>query len=255
MSKRLFLMAILCLLTLPAQAALDSPAESKGIENKIAGEDAPPDLPPADDKAYIALVDAAIADPKKAEWCKIRERYPDTSFYRALGDPTGRGKSQMVGKKLIIDRTPDSLDVFKKYLYEHFGNLDSHRYAAYLYRWNHDLTSQGMQGILPAVNGKVDYIDYRLAREGAKKILDCFVATGDGKSYDTAYHTIQADEMFILIEQYFHVDATGGQMVGKDGKYYIIVGVQIPETRQQLNIYFRLDDRMVALSKAARGRK
>lgn len=240
MRKPLILLAIIgCLAAGPARAQENSQAAA----------------PVTKDKEYLALVDAALADPKKAEWCKIRELYPDTSFYRALGNPLQRGKSQTVGKKLIIDRTPDSLDVFKKFLYEHFGNLDSHRYAAYLYRWNNDLTSQGMQGILPARKGKVDYIDYNLARQGAGEIMKCFVATGDGKSYETAYRTIQADEMFLLIEQYFHVDATGGQTFGRDGKVYTVVGVQIPESRQQLNIFFRLDDRMIEGVKAAQAQK
>lgn len=214
------------------------------------------EAPAFKDKEYLALVDAARAAPEKAEWCKIRELYPDTSFYRALGDPLERGKSQAIGKKLIIDRTPDSLDIFKKFMYEHFGNLDSHRYAAYLYRWNNDLTSQRMQGILPgAVKGRINYIDYKLARQGAREMMKCFVASGNGKSYETAYRAIQADEMFILIEQYFHVDATGGQTISKDGKAYTIVGVQIPESRQKLNIYFHLDDRMIKAAKAAREKK
>lgn len=254
MKNRIFPMAGFAGLFLLAQvsaglAALGSPGKPAQPEiappHTAAAIPAPRVRPPAQDDKYLALVEAAIASPETAKWCEIRDLYPGTSFYRGLGDTSLRGKTQAVGKKVIMEGTHESVKAFKIHLFEHFGNLDAHRYAAYLHRWNEDLTSQGMTGILPAFGGRVDYIDPKLARRGARELMKCLATTGDGKSMETAFRAAHADEMFIMIEQYYHVDATDGRTEEKNGNYYTAVSVSIPDTQQKADIWFRLDPRMV----------
>lgn len=196
------------------------------------------------DAEYLALVDSAAAAPQSAKWCEIRDIYPDTSFYRALGNPGAAQKAEEAGKKMILDKSRESVEKFKRFSREHFGNLGAHRYAAYLYKWNRELLKEGMDGPLPDFGKGIDYIDNKLEKLAAKALLDCAVATGDGRTPATGFNVITADEQRIIIEQYFRVDATEAKL-SKDGdRVNSIVTVQIPDGAA-VQVHFRLDPRMV----------
>ena len=196
------------------------------------------------DTEYLALVDSATAAPQTAKWCEIRDMYPDTSFYRALGNPGAAQKAEEAGKKMILDKSKESVEKFKRFSREHFGNLGAHRYAAYLYKWNRELLKEGMDGPLPDFGKGIDYIDNKLEKLAAKALLDCAVATGDGRTPATGFNVITADEQRIIIEQYFRVDATEAKL-SKDGdRVNSIVTVQIPDCAAA-DVHFRLDPRMV----------
>ncbi len=196
------------------------------------------------DAEYLALVDSAVAAPQAAKWCEIRDIYPDTSFYRALGNPGAAQKAEEAGKKMILDKSRESVEKFKRFSREHFGNLGAHRYAAYLYKWNRELLKEGMDGPLPDFGKGIDYIDNKLEKLAAKALLDCAIATGDGRTPATGFNVITADEQRIIIEQYFRVDATEAKL-SKDGdRVNSVVTVQIPDGAAAA-VHFRLDPRMV----------
>lgn len=204
------------------------------------------------DAEYLGMVDAAIAAPDTAKWCEIRDMYPDTSFYRALGNPGQAQKAEEAGKRMILDKSKESVEKFKRFSREHFGNLGAHRYAAYLYKWNRELIKEGMDGPLPDFGKGIDYIDNKLEKKAAKALLDCAVATGDGRTPATGFKVITGDEQRIIIEQYFRVDATEAR-ISRDGeKVHSIVKVQIPDGAA-VDINFLLDDRMVRRLKETSG--
>ncbi len=196
------------------------------------------------DADYLTLVDAAIAAPETAKWCEIREMYPDTSFYRALGNPGLPQKAEEAGKRMILDKSKESVEKFKRFSREHFGNLGAHRYAAYLYKWNRELIKEGMDGPLPDFGKGIDYIDNKLEKKAAKALLDCAVSTGDGRTPATGFKVITADEQRIIIEQYFRVDATEARLSRDGDRVNSIVKVQIPDGAA-VDVNFLLDDRMV----------
>jgi hypothetical protein len=204
------------------------------------------------DAEYLALVDAAIAAPDTAKWCDIRDMYPDTSFYRALGNPAVPQKAEEAGKRMILDKSQESVEKFKRFSREHFGNLGAHRYAAYLYKWNRELIREGMDGPLPDFGKGIDYIDNKLEKKAAKALLDCAVATGDGRTPATGFKVITADEQRIIIEQYFRVDATEARMSRDGERVNSIVKVQIPDGAA-VDINFLLDNRMVQRLKETSG--
>lgn len=204
------------------------------------------------DAEYLALVDAAIAAPDTAKWCDIRDMYPDTSFYRALGNPAVPQKAEEAGKRMILDKSQESVEKFKRFSREHFGNLGAHRYAAYLYKWNRELIREGMDGPLPDFGKGIDYIDNKLEKKAAKALLDCAVATGDGRTPATGFKVITADEQRIIIEQYFRVDATEVRMSRDGERVNSIVKVQIPDGAA-VDINFLLDNRMVQRLKETSG--
>ncbi len=204
------------------------------------------------DAEYLALADAAVAAPDTAKWCEIREMYPDTSFYRALGNPAQAQKAEEAGKRMILDKSKESVEKFKRFSREHFGNLGAHRYAAYLYKWNRELIKEGMDGPLPNFGKGIDYIDNKLEKKAAKALLDCAVATGDGRTPATGFKVITGDEQRIIIEQYFRVDATEARMSRDGARVNSIVKVQIPDGAA-VDIHFVLDDRMVQRLKETSG--
>lgn len=204
------------------------------------------------DTEYLAMVDAAVAEPDTAKWCEIRDMYPDTSFYRALGNPGQAQKAEEAGKRMILDKSKESVEKFKRFSREHFGNLGAHRYAAYLYKWNRELIKEGMDGPLPNFGKGVDYIDNKLEKKAAKALLDCAVATGDGRTPATGFRVITGDEQRIIIEQYFRVDATESRLSRDGERVNSIVKVQIPDGAA-VDINFLLDDRMVKRLKETSG--
>lgn len=204
------------------------------------------------DTEYLSLVDAAIAAPETAKWCEIRDLYPDTSFYRALGNPGQSQKAEEAGKRMILDKSKESVEKFKRFMHEHFGNQGAHRYAAYLYKWNRELLKEGMDGPLPDFGKGIDYIDNKLEKKAAKALLDCVVATGDGRTPATAFKIITTDEQRILIEQYFRVDMTEARLAREGDRVSSIIKVQIPDG-EAVDIHFMLDDRMVQRLKETSG--
>jgi len=200
----------------------------------------------AQDAAYLKMVDAAIANPASAQWCAIRLAYPDTSFYRAAGALTIDKKTESLGKDVIMGRTEASTVALKTFLHDNFGSLGAHRYAEYIYRWNTDLTSQDMAGILPEFGHGVDYINHDVEKAAADGLLDCLAKTGSGGGFDSAVKVISAEEEQIMIDQYFHVSGISLDTATRDGHLYHIVDVSIPETQAKAKIYFLLDDRMRA---------
>lgn len=208
----------------------------------LAGADARADT--LQDDKYLALVDAAIKSPATAQWCEIRNLYPDTSFYRAFGGLAIEEKTEEAGKAVIMQKTPQAAAALKKFLRENFGSLGAHRYAAYIYRWNADLADEGMAPLLPDFGHGIDYIDPAVEKAAADGLLDCIVKTGDGRTAATAHQIISEEEEKILIEQYYHVDAAKLSIDTKDGHIYHIVEVQIPDAKVTANVYFRLDDRI-----------
>ncbi len=196
------------------------------------------------DKPYLALVDAAIADPTHGKWCDIRQMYPDTSFYRAFGGLAIDRKTEEAGKKVILDKTPEAAAAFKTFLYNNFGSLGAHRYAEYIYRWNGDLAKEGMEGILPDFGHGIDYINYKVEKAASAALLDCIVKSGDGRSTATPFRVISKEEEQILIDQYFHVTAADLDLKTENDHIYNIIKVEIPGAKEKVDIVFQLDDRM-----------
>ena len=98
--------------------------------------------------------------------------------------------------------------------------------------------------MLPDFGDGIGYINFKLETKAARELMKCMAASGDGKSFATAYHAITFEEEKLLVEQYFHVDVTEGTLKKEDAKVYSIVSVQIPDG-PKTDIYFRLDPRMV----------
>lgn len=212
------------------------------------------DAPPNVDAKYLTLVDAAFTNPDKADWCGIRDLYPDTSFYRDLGNPGASTKVPEVGSRMVMERSKDSVNAFLKFSREHFASINAHRYAAYLYKWHMELAKEGMDQVLPDLGNGIDYIDFSLEKRALRELLKCIVSKGDGRSEDTAYTSMTMEEEQILVEQYFHVDATASDTKQDKGHVYNIISVQIPDGPKE-DVWFQLDDRMVKAIMAAMAEK
>lgn len=219
----LLILALLCALAAPARAQ---------DENTNA------------DAAYLSLVDAAVADPVHADWCGIRDKYADSSFYRADGGPADLARVPQMGKRMLMERSAESVAAFRVFSRQQFGSVNAHRYAAYLYKWHMELAHEKLETVLPDFGKGIDYIDFNLEKRAARELLKCIVSTGDGKSAKTAYHAITADEEIVLVEQYFRVAAQQATMRRDGDLIYSIIVAEIPNG-PKVDVWFRLDPRMV----------
>lgn len=201
------------------------------------------------DAAYLSQVDAAVADPVHADWCGIRDKYADSSFYRTDGGPADLARVPQMGKRMLMERSTESVAAFKTFSRQQFGSVNAHRYAAYLYKWHMELAHEKLEPVLPDFGKGIDYIDFNLEKRAARELLKCIVATGDGKSAKTAYHAITADEEIVLVEQYFRVAAQQATMRREGDTVYSIIVAEIPNG-PKVDVWFRLDPRMVEAIKA-----
>jgi hypothetical protein len=197
------------------------------------------------DADYLALVDAAAANPAEAKWCDIRARYPDTSFYHTHLGLQIKKATMEAGQKMIDEKSKDSVAAFKDFMRKNAAAVGAHFYAAYIYKWNNDLVKQKMDGLLPDFGHGVDYIDPRFEKNAADELLKCILKTGDGRSQKTAYQLVTVDEGEVLIDKYYNVNPVGIENVKADGHVFDIVTIEIPESRVKEDLYFELDDRLV----------
>lgn len=207
------------------------------------------DAPVDKDAQYLKLVDAAIANPAAAQWCGIRQSYADTSFYRAIDNPSAPLLVPAMGRRMLMEKTQAAVNDFRVFQREHFGAVNAHRYAAYLYKWHMELAREKMDKVLPDFGNGIDYIDFKLEKAAAKGLLDCIANSGDGKSKSTAFVTISAEEQQLMVEQYFRVDYAAAKLERDGDAVYSIVGVQIPGG-EQVDVHFRLDPRFAAALKS-----
>ncbi|MBI1216011.1 MAG: hypothetical protein GC185_09360 [Alphaproteobacteria bacterium] len=223
----LFALCVLFYATVPARAA-DTPPQPKAEANTPA-KDVPDTESPAE-KAYFALVDQAVQDPDHADWCKIRELYADTPFYRAHGAANLRRDTAKAAEPVITDNTRENEVAFNVYLRQNFGSVGSHVYADTLYKLN-----------------TYGFIDDALHLKAQRGLMDCIINTGDSKTPETALHVISTEEMETVAADVFDMNPRAAQLMKKGGKVYLELMMKNEAGTKRHDAYFVLDDRLVRL--------
>ncbi|MEZ0260899.1 MAG: hypothetical protein ACAH80_07805 [Alphaproteobacteria bacterium] len=190
------------------------------------------------DSFYLSLVDASRKDVKEARWCKIRDLYYNTSFYKTAN---GSAKKAMgpVAKRLMSERSSEAVAAYESFMREHGGSLAAHMYAIDMYLWNKQNMKAKKESVLPDLGKGIHYIRIMDEEETAKALATCAARGGDGKSMETAYRVADHDEAEALLQQISGLHADGTESMDAADKKYEILTVNIPDGPTQ-KVWFTL---------------
>jgi hypothetical protein len=187
------------------------------------------------DQQYLAMVNDVIGG-KEADWSKLRALYTQTSFY----DPYGGSQAvwyqlQRAGQQVVYDASPEARQEYDTLLAQHFAHFRSHMQAM-------DMVNKGHlpQSELPfhqkALNG----------------ITASIVATGDGKTPETAFKVIDPAEENLVLKTYFHYNLANQEFTQKDGHFWDVLHYTNPTQKDEKgSLYFNVDQILTAPAKSA----
>ncbi|MEZ0226813.1 MAG: DUF4919 domain-containing protein [Alphaproteobacteria bacterium] len=182
------------------------------------------------DQEYLALVNEVIAG-KDADWQKIRDLYVHTSFY----DPYGGAQAiwynlQRAGQQVVYDQSPEATQEYNTLLAQHYAHFRSHMQALDMIEKGH--RSQAEKGA---------------HQKAMSAIISSIIATGDGKSPETAFKVIDPAEENIVLKTYFHYTLASQEFRQKDGHFWDVLNYTNPQNKEDKgSLYFNVDTILTA---------
>lgn len=165
---------------------------------------------PAEDKAYLELVDKAMtaADPRHdIDWPKLRRMYQDTSFYSSEGIGEIVWKQiTSAGEKIHDEKSTAEIAAYNDLLRKHFAHYRSHLHAITF--------SQKPEG---------KFLDTGYQKQAFFGIVDSLLHSGDGKSAETAITVIDTGEEYFILRTVLKVKAGGQRLLQKNGHIYDVL--------------------------------
>lgn len=185
------------------------------------------------DQEYLALVNEAIAG-KDADWQKIRDLYVKTSFY----DPYGGAQAiwymlQRAGQQIVYDKSPEATQEYNTLLAQHYAHFRSH-----------------MQALDMIDRGHLPQADRTAHQKAMSAIISSIIATGDGKTPETAFRVIDPAEESIVLKTYFHYTLVSQEFRQKDGHFWDVLHYSNPNNKEDTgSLYFNVDQILLAPSR------
>ncbi|MEZ0261526.1 MAG: hypothetical protein ACAH80_10985 [Alphaproteobacteria bacterium] len=188
------------------------------------------------DEEYLKLVDAAMADPAKADWAKLRETYIDTGFYyshNGFGFPIDAGTAV---DKAAADPTPENVAKAKEVLRQHYACMGAHFAALKAHE-----------------KSKATFINPEAEKTAIKGLVDAFRATGDGRSMKTAFKAITIEEQHVLMQSYYGLKFNRKTLEQGNGRMYDVF--QFPNQGDNVvpEMFFDITARFQRLDKGPMG--
>ena len=189
--------------------------------------------PQGKEAEYLALVAKAQASPANVDWETIRNAYVQTSYY----DPYGGAQAiwyslQRAGQRLAAENTPDALAAYNELQTRHYAHYRAHLQAVDLY----DKT-------------KLQHVDREAHFAALKGILNSILATGDGKTPETAYRVIDPAEEMMIIKA-LHLKNEGQDFRQKEGHFWDVQKYVNPMNSQKGEMFFNVDAILMAPPRA-----
>lgn len=208
---------------------------AQGARHLASSEVAPAQSPAAvaavsKDQEYLSLVNEAIAG-KDADWQKIRNLYVQTSFY----DPYGGAQAiwymlQRAGQQVVYEQSQEALQEYNTLLAQHYAHYRSHMQALDMIEKNH----------LPPTEKAAH-------AKAMSAIISSIIATGDGKTPETAFKVIDPAEENIVLKTYFHYTLASQEFSQKEGHFWDVLHYTNPNNKDDTgSLYFNVDTILTA---------
>ncbi|MBI1216205.1 MAG: DUF4919 domain-containing protein [Alphaproteobacteria bacterium] len=207
-----------------------SPGPAQAARHHAASKPAPQvSAQQAADQAYLAAVDRMISGQddraQVANWTKLRDMYTRTSFYfRKGGADKVWDLLQESAQKALLDGSDASVAAYRALLRDHFAHYRSHVQAIEMIDKAH-FTQEDKTLHLTALRG----------------ILSSILASGDGKTGETAFHIIDPAEENLVMTSYFHYQVKDQKYEQHNGHFWDIVSYVNPANGTTGKMYFNVD--------------
>ncbi|MEZ0224988.1 MAG: hypothetical protein ACAH83_10570 [Alphaproteobacteria bacterium] len=183
------------------------------------------DKPAFTDAEYLALVDAALKDPAKADWTGIRTLYIQSSFYdEARRHGMGGSHFSTAGAKAAKEKSPEAIAQYKDEARKYAGAIDTHLEAYKLH-----------------TKEKADFIDIQFTNGAFKGLAEAMLKTGDGHSMKTAIHAASTSEQYFLMRSWYRLTPRGKTLEPGGGHIFDIHKVVDAQGKDVGDIFFNID--------------
>ncbi|TAL35919.1 MAG: DUF4919 domain-containing protein [Alphaproteobacteria bacterium] len=216
--------------------ALTAPS-AEGARHMASSEPAPaqaaapaPVAAVSKDQEYLAIVNDAITG-KDADWQKIRDLYVHTSFY----DPYGGAQAiwymlQRAGQQVVYEKSQEAMQEYNTLLAQHYAHYRSH-----------------MQALDMIEKGHLPQTEKAAHAKAMSAIISSIIATGDGKTPETAFRVIDPAEENIVLKTYFHYTLVSQEFRQKEGHFWDVLNYTNPNNKDDTgSLYFNVDTILTA---------
>jgi hypothetical protein len=182
------------------------------------------------DQEYLAMVRDAMAG-KDADWQKMRDLYVHTSFY----DPYGGAQAiwymlQRAGQQVVYEQSQEATQEYNTLLAQHYAHYRSH-----------------MQALDMIEKGHLSPAEKPAHQKAMSAIISSIIATGDGKTPETAFKVIDPAEENIVLKTYFHYQLASQEFRQKDGHFWDVLNYTNPQNKDDKgSLYFNVDQILTA---------
>ena len=179
----------------------------------------------AKDQQYLAMVADATAG-KDIDYQKLRDLYIQTSFY----DPYGGAQQiyymlQRAGQQVVYtEQSPEAMQEYNTLLAEHFAHFRSH-----------------MQALDMIDKGHLPQTEKPFHQKAMASIVASIVATGDGKTPETAFRVIDPAEETMLLKTHFHYTMDSQEFRQQTGHFWDVLNYTNPATKETGHLFFNVD--------------
>jgi hypothetical protein len=177
------------------------------------------------DQQYLAIVADAMGG-KDIDWQKLRDLYTQTSFY----DPYGGAQAiyymlQRAGQQVVYsEQSAEAKQEYDTLLAQHFAHFRSH-----------------MQALDMIDKGHLPQTDKPFHQKAMSLIVNSILATGDGKTPDTAFRVIDPTEEAMLLKTYFHYQLESQEFRQEKGHFWDVLNFYNPQNKQRGSLFFNVD--------------
>lgn len=177
------------------------------------------------DNAYLAMVDSVQQTPDTADWAALRKAYTKTSFYAATRGVDQATAPRIALQKLQAENTPQAQAAFQQAIRQHYADVDTLLYI---------LSNEAKQ--------KTGAVDTAALSKALKGLLDAILATGDGKTMQTAFKTISHDEENAIAQGVFRLQLVARHVESGHGRIYSTLTVREAQG-PEMEMFFDITDR------------
>lgn len=217
--QKLFLAALLlCLFVAPAFAANEFDNEFAQQDKMAKQKEASAKL----DAQYLDMARAAARDPSGTKWDELRIVYIQSSYYRQANNSFW-SKMEAAGRLAMKTSRPGDIEAFNTMLKEQYADFRAHVMAMKL------------------AGAGASFIDIGQEQAALDAISAAITAQGDGRSKEKAFTIMMAQEVNLIVENYFGYKLTGLRRSAEAGHTYDIASWRNPANGKTGTIWFNVD--------------
>ena len=171
------------------------------------------------DAAFVRLLEAARKDPSKTDWKALRLAYSKTKQYNPDAE---RVDPEPILQELKNGERAAAFVAVDRMMAGHWVDPEAHLYAADASERVKDKSREDLHVAF------------------ARGLHSALISSGDGRSFETAYHVLFIAEEYYILDGVVRLKHTGQALTVHEGHYFDIHTVET-QGGDTVKIYFNID--------------